>query len=74
VIASNTWAAIEGRKKLKLEWEGGPNAGYDSVEYRKALSASAGKPGEGREPAGGPQRTGGQELQEFATIGGLSGE
>ena len=46
VIAENTWAAIEGRKKLVIEWEGGPNAAYDSVEYRKALSESASKPGE----------------------------
>ncbi len=46
VIASNTWAAIEGRKKLVIEWEGGTNAAYDSVEYHKQLSASAAKPGE----------------------------
>lgn len=45
VIAENTWAAIEGRKKLVLEWEGGPNASYDSVAYRKELEAAAREPG-----------------------------
>ena len=30
VVASNTWAAAEGRKKLKVEWDLGPNAVCDS--------------------------------------------
>jgi len=45
VIASNTWAAIQGREKLKLTWNDGPNASYDSVTYKAALVASASKPG-----------------------------
>jgi isoquinoline 1-oxidoreductase beta subunit len=45
VIADNTWAAFEGRKKLKIEWDNGPNAGYDSDEYKKELYATARKPG-----------------------------
>ena len=45
VIATNTWAAFEGRKKLKLEWELGPNAGYTSSEYKKTLQAAARQPG-----------------------------
>ena len=44
VIAENTWAAIEGRKKLVIEWEAGPNAGYESGAYRKALEAAARQP------------------------------
>jgi isoquinoline 1-oxidoreductase beta subunit len=45
VIANNTWAAMNGRKALKLEWEGGPNGEYDSAEYRAAMQLAAGKPG-----------------------------
>lgn len=45
VVASNTWAAIKGRDALKIEWEDGVNAGYDSIEYRKQLEAAALQPG-----------------------------
>lgn len=47
VIAENTWAAMQGREKLKIEWDHGENASYNSDEYReqmrKAASASGGK-------------------------------
>lgn len=45
VIASNTWAAIKGREALKIVWDDGANAGYDSIAYRKVLEAAALKPG-----------------------------
>lgn len=45
VVASNTWAAIKGREALKLEWEDGVNAGYNSIDYRKELEAAAHQPG-----------------------------
>ncbi|MCL9654160.1 xanthine dehydrogenase family protein molybdopterin-binding subunit [Pseudomonas protegens] len=45
VVASNTWAAIKGRDALKIEWDDGVNAGYNSIEYRKELEAAAQKPG-----------------------------
>ena len=45
VIARNTWAAIQGRKKLKIQWDDGPNAGYSSDSYRKQLEEAARKPG-----------------------------
>jgi isoquinoline 1-oxidoreductase beta subunit len=45
VVAKNTWAAIKGREALKIEWDDGPNAGYDSIAYRKELQAAALKPG-----------------------------
>jgi isoquinoline 1-oxidoreductase beta subunit len=45
VVAKNTWAAIKGRDALKIQWDDGPNAGYDSVAYRKELEAAALKPG-----------------------------
>jgi len=37
VLATNTWAAIEGRKKLKIEWEDGDNASHDSQAYTQDL-------------------------------------
>ena len=45
VVAKNTWAAMKGREVLKIEWDDGPNAGYESVAYRKELEAAALKPG-----------------------------
>lgn len=45
VIADNTWAAFQGRKKLKVEWDLGANASYTSSEYKKQLQATARKPG-----------------------------
>lgn len=41
VIASSTWAALKGREALKIEWDAGPNASYDTEAYRQTLSASA---------------------------------
>ncbi|WP_434607123.1 xanthine dehydrogenase family protein molybdopterin-binding subunit [Pseudomonas sp. D2-30] len=45
VVAKNTWAAIKGRDALKIQWDDGPNAGYDSIAYRGELEAAALKPG-----------------------------
>lgn len=48
VVATNTWAAIEGRKKLNIQWDNGPagdNADYTSESYRKALEERAQSPG-----------------------------
>lgn len=45
VVASNTWAAIKGREALKIVWNDGANAGYDSIAYRKELEAASLKPG-----------------------------
>jgi isoquinoline 1-oxidoreductase beta subunit len=45
LIADSTWAAIQGREKLKVDWENGPHASYNSAEYRKQLEASARQPG-----------------------------
>jgi isoquinoline 1-oxidoreductase beta subunit len=41
VIANNTWAAFQGRKNLKIEWDNGPNASYNSDEYKKQLQQTA---------------------------------
>ncbi|HEY2190594.1 MAG TPA: molybdopterin cofactor-binding domain-containing protein, partial [Caldimonas sp.] len=45
VVAKDTWAAIQGRKALKIEWDDGPNGSYDSVSYRAELEAAVKKPG-----------------------------
>ena len=45
VIATNTWAALEGRRKLKIDWDRGANASYDSDTYRRQLQDTARRPG-----------------------------
>ena len=45
VIARNTWAAIEGRKALKIDWDHGPHASYDSDVYKAELETAARQPG-----------------------------
>ncbi|WER44663.1 molybdopterin-dependent oxidoreductase [Cupriavidus sp. WKF15] len=45
VVATNTWAAMQGRTALKLEWDHGANASYDSAVFRRALEAAARQPG-----------------------------
>ncbi len=45
VVGRNTWAAIQGRKALKVVWNDGPNGTYDSVAFRKTMEESARKPG-----------------------------
>jgi len=46
VIATDTWAAIQGREALEIEWEAGANASYDSTTYGQELRATARKTGE----------------------------
>jgi isoquinoline 1-oxidoreductase beta subunit len=45
VVAKNTWAAIKGREALKITWDDGPNASYDSKTYRATLEQAARAPG-----------------------------
>ncbi len=45
VIASNTWAAIQGRNALKIEWDNGIHASYDSLAYKAELEAAVRQPG-----------------------------
>lgn len=45
VVAKDTWAAIQGRKALQIEWDDGPHASYDSEAYRAQLEAAVAKPG-----------------------------
>ena len=45
VIANGTWAALQGRRALKVTWSASPNDTHDSVKHRAELQASARAPG-----------------------------
>jgi len=45
VVAENTWAAIQGRKALKITWSSSPNDSYESNAYRESLKQASLKPG-----------------------------
>src|SRR6266850_4550871 len=45
VLADNTWAAMQGRKKLKIEWAKSPHSVWNSGAYKKELQDTAHKPG-----------------------------
>jgi isoquinoline 1-oxidoreductase subunit beta len=44
VIADSTWSAMQGRKKLKVDWDLGANAQYQSDAYRAELTSTVRKP------------------------------
>lgn len=54
VIADNTWAAFKGRKQLKVDWDNGPNANYNSADYQKLLQQTARQPGKVVHSVGNP--------------------
>lgn len=45
VIATNTWAAMEGRKQLEVTWNPGPNARESSARHSATLARMTGKKG-----------------------------
>lgn len=45
VLADNTWSAMQGKKKLRVEWETSPHGTFNSEAFRKELSETARKPG-----------------------------
>src|ERR1700676_1523542 len=45
VLADNTWAAFQGKKKLKIEWESSAHNVFNSDPYKKELQETARKPG-----------------------------
>jgi isoquinoline 1-oxidoreductase beta subunit len=45
VVADHTWAAMRGRAALDVTWDHGPNATYDSEQYRAELAKSVSVPG-----------------------------
>jgi isoquinoline 1-oxidoreductase beta subunit len=45
VLADNTWAAMQGKKKLKIDWEKSPHSVWNSDAFKKELQDTARKPG-----------------------------
>ena len=45
VVADSTWAAMQGRKALQIEWDHGPHAGESSQTLRQASETIAAQPG-----------------------------
>jgi isoquinoline 1-oxidoreductase subunit beta len=45
VLGDNTWAAMQGKKKLQIQWEKSPHGVYNSDAYKKELQETARKPG-----------------------------
>ena len=45
VIARDTWSAIRGREALKVTWNPGPHADYDSATFAQTLLHTANQPG-----------------------------
>ena len=52
VIAEDTWSAIQGREALRVAWEAGPNASYDTERFTEAMLATARAPGAVRRDRG----------------------
>src|SRR6185312_11733704 len=46
VLAETTWAAMRGRAALDITWAPGDNAGYESAQFREALTAAVRAPGQ----------------------------
>jgi isoquinoline 1-oxidoreductase beta subunit len=44
IIADNTWAAFQGRKKLNIVWDNGPNETYNSDSYKNEMRATSHNP------------------------------
>ncbi len=44
VVANNTWAALQGRKKLKIDWNDGGHAAFESDAFKKQLLQTVSQP------------------------------
>jgi isoquinoline 1-oxidoreductase beta subunit len=60
VVARNTWAAMRGRDALRITWEHGAHAGYESAAYQTSLQEAVRRPGQ-------PGRTNGNSAEALAT-------
>ena len=45
VVGKDTWAAIQGRNALKIDWDDGAHGSYDSTAFRAELEEAVKKPG-----------------------------
>ena len=65
VIANSTYAAMQGRDALNVEWDSGPNKDYDSVAYDKEMTATAAQPGKVIRNQGDPDKAFAEAAQVF---------
>jgi isoquinoline 1-oxidoreductase beta subunit len=45
VIGDNTWSVLQGRKRLKIDWEDGAHASFDSDRFKQELLETVSRPG-----------------------------
>ncbi|HWP19023.1 MAG TPA: xanthine dehydrogenase family protein molybdopterin-binding subunit [Burkholderiaceae bacterium] len=45
VVADHTWAALEGRRRLQLEWSSGPLDGMSAEDLRRSYAEALDRPG-----------------------------
>jgi isoquinoline 1-oxidoreductase subunit beta len=45
VIGDNTWAVLKGRKALKIDWEDGPHASFESAAFKAQMIEAVHQPG-----------------------------
>jgi len=57
VIANSTWAALQGRDQLEIEWGASPHGSYNSVSYMEELKKTAERPGKELRRQGNPDAT-----------------
>jgi CO/xanthine dehydrogenase Mo-binding subunit len=61
VVATNTWAALEGRRRLRVRWRSGPHAAESTAAYRAQMAAAVDQ---------GPGRGGLEEVGKFGDPAG----
>lgn len=44
VIASNTWAAFQGKNNLTIDWDMGPNGSYDTEKFKEKIIGRVQRP------------------------------
>lgn len=44
VIASNTWAAFQGKSNLTIDWDMGPNGSYDTEKFKEKIIGRVQRP------------------------------
>jgi isoquinoline 1-oxidoreductase beta subunit len=45
VIGDNTWSVLQGRKQLKIDWEDGAHASFDSDRFKQEMLGTVGRSG-----------------------------
>jgi isoquinoline 1-oxidoreductase beta subunit len=45
VVATNTWAALQGRRRLAARWKSGPHAGESTAAYQREMAAALDRAG-----------------------------